>query len=167
MSPGSASGNKSLIILSTMAAGTISQIARGFVSFCTNSLRDDAPIALSLASASTAFGETSKTTHSCPPLISRRTMFAPIRPSPIIPSCMARLLILLRPILLFDVPRVVPQSYDWLREIVIIAEYAEACGAQKKVLPRRGRQAKPACCEHAEKVAARKQQNVFSNLLRT
>ena len=32
-------------------------------------------------------GDLSKTTHSWPPLISRRTMLAPILPSPIIPSC--------------------------------------------------------------------------------
>src|SRR5439155_8098282 len=30
---------------------------------------------------------TSHTTHSCPPRIRRLTMFAPIRPKPIIPSC--------------------------------------------------------------------------------
>src|SRR5215471_328414 len=37
----------------------------------------------------TVLGDLSKTTHWCPPLMRRRTMFAPIRPSPIIPSCMA------------------------------------------------------------------------------
>src|SRR5215469_15889185 len=31
----------------------------------------------------------SKTTHSCPPLIIRRTMLAPIRPKPIMPSCIS------------------------------------------------------------------------------
>ncbi len=76
------------MVLSTTAAGTISQTARGFASFSTKSASDAAPTAFSFASASTAFGDMSKTTHSWPLLISRRTMFAPIRPSPIIPSCM-------------------------------------------------------------------------------
>jgi len=35
----------------------------------------------------TASGERSKTTHSCPLFISQRTILAPIRPSPIMPSC--------------------------------------------------------------------------------
>src|SRR5262249_57771807 len=43
----------------------------------------------SCTSSCTVLGDLSKTTHWCPPLMRRRTMFAPIRPSPIIPSCMA------------------------------------------------------------------------------
>ena len=73
--------------MSTTAAGTISQIARGFASFFTKSASEEAPVAFSFASSATAFGDMSKTTHSWPPLISRRTMLAPIRPRPIIPSC--------------------------------------------------------------------------------
>ena len=77
------------MVLSTTPAGTISQIARGLSSFFTRSCSEDAPAALSLTSSSTAFGDLSKTTHWWPALRSRRTMFAPMRPSPIIPSCMA------------------------------------------------------------------------------
>ena len=77
------------MVLSTTAAGTISQIARGWSSFVTRSCSEDAPAARSLTSSSTAFADMSKTTHWWPALSSRRTMFAPIRPSPIIPSCMA------------------------------------------------------------------------------
>ena len=49
------------------AAGTISQTARGFASFCTKSASEEAPIAFSLASSATASGDLSKTTHSWPP----------------------------------------------------------------------------------------------------
>ena len=77
------------MVASTTAAGTISQTARGFSSFFTKSASEEAPTAFSLASSSTAFGDLSKTTHWWPPLSSRRTMLAPIRPSPIIPSCIA------------------------------------------------------------------------------
>ena len=74
--------------MSTTAAGTISQTARGFASFVTKSASDEAPVAFSAASASTAFGDMSKTTHSWPSFMRRRTMLAPMRPRPIIPSCM-------------------------------------------------------------------------------
>ena len=76
------------MVLSTTAAGTIIQTARGVPSFFAKSASEAAPTASSFASASTDFGKTSKTTHSCPARISRRTMLAPIRPSPIIPICM-------------------------------------------------------------------------------
>ena len=46
------------MVLSTTAAGTISQTARGFASFFTKSASDEAPTAFSLASSSTAFGDT-------------------------------------------------------------------------------------------------------------
>src|SRR5580698_1650108 len=75
------------MVLSTTAAGTINQMARGFSSFLTNSGSDEAPTAFSATSSSTAFGDMSKTTQLWPALSSRRTMFAPILPSPIIPSC--------------------------------------------------------------------------------
>src|ERR1700722_13649012 len=75
------------MVLSTMAAGTISQMARGPLSFLTKSAREEAPTAPSRTSSSTAFGETSNTAQSCPPTNRRRTIFAPILPRPIIPSC--------------------------------------------------------------------------------
>src|SRR5882672_3935341 len=89
MSPGVRWGRRPLMVVSTTAAGTISQIARGVSSFLTRSAIDEAPRALSLATSSTAFGDTSKTTHRWPPARSRRAMLAPMRPSPIIPSCTA------------------------------------------------------------------------------
>src|SRR5207249_2059500 len=92
MSPGSSDGRRSAIVLSTTAAGTISQTARGFSSFFTRSARDELPVALSLTISLTASGDMSKTTQSWPPLIRRRTMLAPIRPRPIIPSCIWDLL---------------------------------------------------------------------------
>src|SRR5262249_55680672 len=87
ISPGSSSGDSSPIVSSTTAAGTISQIARGRSSLVTKSAREVAPLAFSLTRWLTTLGERSNTTHSCPFFSSRRTMFAPIRPSPIIPSC--------------------------------------------------------------------------------
>src|ERR1700693_4499703 len=75
------------MVWSTTAAGIINQIARGFVSLAAKSFSDDEPTALSFTTSSTDFGDTSKTTHSWPALISRRTMLAPILPRPTIPSC--------------------------------------------------------------------------------
>ena len=51
------------MVLSTTAAGTISQSARGLSSFFTKSAGEAAPIAFSLVSSFTAFGDMSKTTH--------------------------------------------------------------------------------------------------------
>ncbi len=76
------------MVLSTAAAGTISQTARGFASFPTRSASDKAPTAFSCVMSATAFGDMSKTTHWWPAARSRRTMLAPIRPNPIIASCM-------------------------------------------------------------------------------
>src|SRR5512147_1968909 len=87
MSPASSNGSRPSIVLSTTAAGTINQIARGAASFLTKSSRDAAPVARSLARSATALADMSNTTQSWPPRISRLTMFAPIRPNPIIPSC--------------------------------------------------------------------------------
>ncbi len=87
MSSASSSGRTSATVVSTTAAGTISHTARGFCNFFTRSASEAAPTARSLVNCFTAFGDMSKTTHSWPPLMSRRTMFAPIRPSPIMPSC--------------------------------------------------------------------------------
>ena len=87
--PPRAGGRDRPRVWSTTAAGTISQTARGCSSFCTNSSSEDAPTAPSSTSAFTDSGWTSYTTHWCPPRIRRRTMLAPIRPRPIIPSCMS------------------------------------------------------------------------------
>src|SRR2546430_16666646 len=70
------------------AAGTINQITLGFCNFLTRSCNEDDPTAFSSTSSFTALGDMSKTTHSWPPLIRRRTMLAPILPSPTIPNCM-------------------------------------------------------------------------------
>src|SRR5262245_26309727 len=93
VSPGSSMGDSSPIIASTTAAGTISQIARGRSSLVTRSAREVAPIAFSLTRSLTVLGERSNTTHSCPFFNSRRTMLAPIRPSPTIPSCIVNSLL--------------------------------------------------------------------------
>src|SRR5260221_4058642 len=76
------------MVSSTDAAGTISQIARGFSSFVTRSWSEVLPVAFSCTNSLTALGVLLNTTHRCPALRSLRTMFAPILPSPIIPSCM-------------------------------------------------------------------------------
>src|SRR3954451_25117941 len=77
------------IVESTNAAGTMIHTLRGVASLLTKSPRSDAPTAPSPTRALTASALTSKTTHSCPAFISRRTMLAPIRPRPIMPSCIA------------------------------------------------------------------------------
>src|SRR5262245_31372254 len=87
VSPGSSSAATWSTIRPVIAAGTITQTARGPFSFATRSSMEVAPTAPSASSSATASGLTSKTTHSCPSRIRRRTMFAPMRPSPIIPSC--------------------------------------------------------------------------------
>ncbi len=92
-SPASNLDASSFTVLSVISpAGTITHAARGLSSLETKSSSDSAPVAPSPARSSIAFGLTSKTTHSCPARISRRTMLAPIRPSPTIPSCMGRIL---------------------------------------------------------------------------
>src|SRR5438105_3768369 len=70
-------------------AGTISQTGRGGVNLPTRSATEVAPTAPERASASTAAVSWSYTTHSWPACTQRRTRFAPMRPSPIIPSCMS------------------------------------------------------------------------------
>jgi hypothetical protein len=79
-------GNSYYVDVGT-SGGAISQTARGFSSFFIRSANDEAPIAPSLARSWTAFGNTSKTVQRRPALKSRRTMLAPIRPNPTIPSC--------------------------------------------------------------------------------
>src|SRR4030095_5437628 len=87
ISPCFSGGDTPPIFSSPPAAGTINQIARGRSSFVTRSASEVAPIAPSLTRCLTESGERSHTTHSCPFFNSRRTMFAPIRPRPIIPIC--------------------------------------------------------------------------------
>ena len=77
------------MVLSTTAAGTISHSARGLSSLATSSASEVAPVAPSLASAATASADLSNTVQAWPPFNRRRTMFAPMRPRPIIPSCMS------------------------------------------------------------------------------
>ena len=62
--------------LSTTPTGTISQTARGLLSFLTKSASDAAPTAFSFTSSATAFADLSNTTHWWPPFSRRRTMFA-------------------------------------------------------------------------------------------
>src|SRR6266851_2579067 len=92
ISRGSSRGNRSAINVSTTAAGTINHTVRGFWSFSTRSASDDAPTAFSFTKSFTFSGDRLKTTHWWPPLMSRRTMLAPIRPSPTIPICIVVLL---------------------------------------------------------------------------
>src|ERR1700756_5363553 len=68
-------------------AGSITQAVRGFASLATKSSSAFAPAAPSAARAATAFSSLSKTTVVWPSFIRRRTMLPPIRPKPIIPSC--------------------------------------------------------------------------------
>src|SRR5882672_3078673 len=75
------------MISSTIAAGIINQTARGFSSFFAKSPRSVVPVAFSLTSSSTGFGDLLKTTTRCPPFRSRRAMLAPILPRPAIPIC--------------------------------------------------------------------------------
>src|ERR1700733_5646014 len=87
MSPASRWGERPAMVSSTTAAGTISQMARGFASFFTTSASEVAPIAFSLMSSFTACGDLLNTTQLWPLRMSRRTMLAPILPRPIIPIC--------------------------------------------------------------------------------
>src|SRR5688572_14515290 len=69
----------------------MTQTARGFSSWPTNSARSRLPFAPSPASAATASVLLSNTTQLWPARISRRTILPPIRPRPIIPSCIKTL----------------------------------------------------------------------------
>ena len=71
-----------------MPAGIITQAMRGVASFWTNSSSELAPSAPSATNCATVSGLVSKATVVCPSRMTRRTMLAPIRPRPIIPSCM-------------------------------------------------------------------------------
>ena len=82
------SGARRAIVSSTNAAGTMMQMQRGGASAATNSSSEPEPVLPSPTSPVTASGLTSKTTQSWPLRIRRRTMLAPMRPSPIMPTCM-------------------------------------------------------------------------------
>src|SRR5690242_15022562 len=88
VSPSSSSSATSLTTLPVTPAGTMIQTARGRSSFATRSAADSAPVAPSEASFAIGAGSRFHTTISCPSRISRRVRLAPIRPRPIIPSCM-------------------------------------------------------------------------------
>ena len=83
----SSSGTSRSSVESTMAAGNMSHIARGFSSLATKSSSELEPVAPSPASSCTTSAFTSYTTHRWPSRIRRRTRLAPIRPSPTMPSC--------------------------------------------------------------------------------
>src|SRR5262245_17383453 len=86
-SPLSSKGASCSISLSTTAAGIMIHTARGFSSLFTKSSSESAGVAPSDASCWIGPGDWLKTTHSWPAAIKRRTMLAPMRPSPIMPSC--------------------------------------------------------------------------------
>src|SRR5215468_4506480 len=88
MSSGSRRCIRLAIVLSTTAAGNINQTTLGFLNFLTRSCSEEEPTAFSPTSSLTALGDMSKTTHSWPPLIRRRTILAPILPRPTIANCM-------------------------------------------------------------------------------
>src|SRR5579884_588569 len=76
------------MVLSVISpAGSITHTARGALSFPTRSASDDAPTAPARATSATISGARSYTTHSWPPFIRRRTILAPIFPSPTIAIC--------------------------------------------------------------------------------
>src|SRR3954467_6088384 len=89
----SSSGTSFSSVPSTTAAGTMMQIDRGLSSLETKSSIVCAPLAPSPSSVAIASALTSWTTQSWPPRISRRTMLAPMRPSPIMPTCICGLLV--------------------------------------------------------------------------
>src|SRR3954447_16569480 len=91
-SSGSSRAASSSTTRPVIAAGTITQTARGGSSFATSCSSEAAPMAPSPLRSCTASGFWSYTTHSWPSRVSRRTRFAPMRPSPIIPSCISSLL---------------------------------------------------------------------------
>src|SRR5918995_5269133 len=111
MSPGSISSASLSTVPWTNPAGTMIQATRGFSSRATKSSSEVAPTAPSPASCSTMPASTSKTTTSCPSRVRRRERLAPIRPSPIIPSCMC--------VLPLDVPEVAVAPDERVRRRVV------------------------------------------------
>src|SRR5574340_334537 len=80
----------STVVSVASPAGTIIHRARGLFNRPINSSMEPAPTAPSAASRCTGSGFTSNTTQWWPPRINRRTILAPILPSPIIPNCIGR-----------------------------------------------------------------------------
>src|ERR1041385_9062976 len=81
-------GTSASIVSSTgLPEGTMIQITLGAESRAQRSLRSAAPFAPCPALALTASALRSHTTTSCPPLSRRSVMLPPIRPRPIIASC--------------------------------------------------------------------------------
>src|ERR1051325_5906671 len=81
-------GTSASIVSSTgLPEGTMIQITLGAVSRAQRSRRSAAPFAPWAALAFTASALRSHTTPSCPPLSRRSVMLPPIRPRPIIASC--------------------------------------------------------------------------------
>src|SRR5262245_39934808 len=105
----------------------MSHTARGFASFFTRSTRESAPTAFSLTSSPTASGDRSNTTQLCPFLISRRTMLAPILPSPIIPSCISSPLLKNSFDSLRYLGHSVTQRFHCGRHAVVSAKYRRTC----------------------------------------
>src|SRR5579862_2165482 len=89
MSSALSAGSRLSIVASTAAAGIMIHTTRGACSRCTRSVADEAAMAPSPASSCRAAASRSNTTHRWPALPRRRTMFEPMRPRPIIPSCMS------------------------------------------------------------------------------
>src|ERR1700730_16274108 len=88
VSPGSSSAPNCATMLSVISpAGNMTHTARGFSSRPTSCLRSVLPVIRSPTSALTAAGVRLKTTHRCPLAARRRTMLPPMRPKPIMPSC--------------------------------------------------------------------------------
>src|SRR6478609_3883992 len=92
MSPSSMSSASWSTTWPVMPAGIITHATRGFSSLATKSFRSVVPMAPSCSNAATVSLLVSKATAVCPSRMMRRTMFAPIRPRPTIPSCMSVLL---------------------------------------------------------------------------
>src|SRR5512133_2963892 len=87
MSSASNSSASCITVRPVTDAGTMIHAARGLVSFDAKSASDEEPVAPRSASSFTFGGLWSNTTHSWPSFMRRRTSPFPMRPSPIIPSC--------------------------------------------------------------------------------
>src|SRR5664280_1456448 len=131
MSPSSSSSASCSTVEPVMPAGIITHAARGLVSFATNSGNVRAPVAPSASSAVIEASLTSYTTHSWPSPISRRTMLAPIRPRPIIPSCMLHLPQAGPRSAAGVVPRCIPHRAPRGAAIAAIAAIAAAAGRRR------------------------------------
>jgi hypothetical protein len=57
--------------------------------------------------------------------------------------------------------QVVPKFDHRLREILFIGKCAQTRGAQQEIFPSLGFQPQPTCRQHAQKVPARKNQNIL------